>query len=57
MSDSDLVQQGKEGHRVREKYKPNNVYDLVKIKPKHVNSKKIFYNEKLKTQLIICYLC
>ena len=57
MSDSDLVQQGKEGHRVREKYKPNNVYDLVKIKPKHVNSKKFFYNEKLKTQLIICYLC
>ena len=39
MPDSDLVQQGKEGHRVREKYKQNNVYDLIKIKPKHANSK------------------
>ena len=39
-----------------ENYKLINVSDLVKIKPKHANSKS-FYDGKLKTRLSICNLC
>ena len=37
--DSALALRGKEGDMVRENYKLSNVRNLVKIEPKHANSK------------------
>ena len=48
VSDSTLALRGKEGDIMRENRKLSNVSDLVKIKPKHGNSKKSFYQGKLK---------
>ena len=47
--DSALALWGKEGDIVREKnYKLSNVSDLVKIKPKHANSKIKFLSREIK---------
>ena len=54
--DSALALPGKEGDIVRENYKLINLSNLVKVNPKHANSKG-FYHVKLKTQLSICNLC
>ena len=48
--DSALALWGKEGDILRGNYKIISVSNLVKIKPKHVNSKS-FYQRKLKTWL------
>ena len=47
--DSALALRGKEGDIVRERnYKLSNVSDLVKIKPKHANSKIKFLSREIK---------
>ena len=46
--DSALALRGKEGDIVRENYMIINVSDLVKIKPKHANSKIKFLSREIK---------
>ena len=46
--DSALALRGKEGDIVREKLKLSNASDLVKIKPKHANSKIKFLSQEIK---------
>ena len=46
--DSALALRGKEGDIVRENYMIINVSDLVKIKPKHANSKVKFLSREIK---------
>ena len=54
--DSALALQGKEGDILRENYKLITLSNLVKVNPKHADSKS-FYHGTLKARLSICNLC